>query len=483
MSAKLPFDILSLPDILVSASKQDKITPIHFVRTSLFDKWLVRQPEHIRNQVALQEWRASEGSFLAPLSQDGLTESVYIGMSDKAGLYTACAAAEKLPSGFYEIASGNFTAEEFENICTGWLIACYQFDHYKTSDKKFPRLVWPKKINKKRVEAIARAIYVARHLINLPANILGPSELAHAVATIAEEFDAMFRIVKDKDLLDENLPLIHAVGDGSERRPCLAELAWGNPKHPKVTLVGKGICFDTGGNDIKPSAGMLLMKKDMGGAAMALATAQIIMELELPVYLRVLIPCAENSVSGRSFRPGDILASRSGKTIEVGNTDAEGRLVLADCLTMACEESPDLLVDFATLTGAAHYAVGFDMGTVYSNDDKLGYDVQKLSLQLEDPLWNMPLWQDYKKDITSPIADLSNTGGSNPAGSITAALFLQHFVDPSITWVHIDERAWQSSPKPGRPQGGKDMGIRTIYTLIEQKFAKPKAKKKKSAAK
>ncbi|HRK97227.1 MAG TPA: leucyl aminopeptidase family protein [Alphaproteobacteria bacterium] len=472
------FDFLALPDALIQKSKDLKTVPLHFVKTNQFEKWVSKQNDPLKNQFAHSNWTAKDSTFIQTLSAEGHINAIYIGYEGQIGIYTICAAAEKIPHGQYEIERNNLKDEELENACIGWLLSCYQFSHYKKLTTKISELVLPSKININRIESTARASYLVRNLINLPPNALGPRTLAETVATVAKNFDAMFRIVEDKELLEENLPLIYAVGDGSERRPCLAEMAWGNPKHPKVTLVGKGVCFDTGGYDIKPSAGMLLMKKDMGGAAMALATALMIMSAKLPVYLRLLIPCVENSVSGRAYRPSDILTSRSGTTVEIGNTDAEGRLVLADCLTMACEESPDLLIDFATLTGAAHYAVGYDMGVVYSNDEKLGHDIQKLSMQLNDPLWNLPLWKDYKKDILSPIADINNAGSGNPAGSITAALFLQHFVTPETTWVHIDERAWQNTAQPGKSQGGKEMGIRTITALIEQKFAKAKPKKK-----
>lgn len=469
------FDFLELPDILVTKDKHTT-KRIQFIKTGQFEKWHSRQTPFIVNQVNQQKWAAKDGAYLSLFNEDGEQDTILIGYETSIDIFTICAAAEKCQDHLYEIDPTGLKPEELENACIGWILAHYSFDLYKKTHKNLPRLVMPAKLNKTRIDATARAAYLVRNLINLPPNALGPKTLANAVVTLGQNFDAMFRIIEDEDLLKENFPLIYAVGNGSDRRPCLAEFAWGNPKHPKVTLVGKGICFDTGGNDIKPSSGMLLMKKDMGGAAMAMATALMVMSMNLPVYLRVIVPCAENSVSGKAYRPSDVLTSRSGQTVEIGNTDAEGRLVLADCLTMACEEKPDLLIDFATLTGAAYYAVGFDIGAIYSNDAKLGQDIQKISLKIGDPLWNMPLWRGYKKDILSPIADINNSGAGNPAGSITAALFLEHFVDPEITWVHIDERAWQNSALPGRSQGGKEMGVRTIYTLIEEKFGKKKKK-------
>jgi len=481
MTAHTEFDFLALPDILQTAplNKTDRVIPIHFIKTAQFEKFTQKLSPFYQNQIKANKWSAEDSTFTKTVSEDGECDAVYVGVEKSIGIFTICAAAEKLPPQQYVLEASTFKPEELENACIGWLLSSYKFDHFKKNNKSAPTLIIPKKLDTTRIESTARAAYLVRNLINLPPNALGPKTLANCVVTLAENFDAMYRITEDKELLEENLPLIYAVGDGSDRRPCLAELAWGNPNHPHVTLVGKGVCFDTGGYDIKPSAGMLLMKKDMGGAAMAMATALMIMSAKLPIYLRLFVPCVENSVSGHAYRPSDILTSRSGQTVEIGNTDAEGRLVLADCLTMACEESPDLLIDFATLTGAAHYAVGYDMGIVYSNNEKLGHDIQKLSLQLDDPLWNLPLWRNYKKDILSPIADINNAGSGNPAGSITAALFLEHFVSPETTWVHIDERAWQNSPQPGRSQGGREMGVRTIFTLIEQRYAKKKATKKK----
>lgn len=473
------FDFLALPSVVIPKTKGLKAIPVTMVKTAQFEKIFDKLSAFQQNQIKHHGWKAADQSFISLIDQDGQLEQVLIGYKDKIGLYTICAAAEKLPEATYTLDEDHLKDDELEQLAIGWYLAAYSFDHYKKTNKTFPTLALSNAADRTRIEAYARAAYLVRNLINLPPNALGPQTLANAVVALGRNFDALIRLTSDEELLTENLPLIYAVGNGSERRPCLAEIAWGNPKHPKVTLVGKGICFDTGGYDIKPSAGMLLMKKDMGGAAMVMATALMIMSLKLPVYLRVFVPCAENSVSGKAYRPSDILTSRSGTTVEIGNTDAEGRLVLADCLTLACEEHPDMLIDIATLTGAAHYAVGYDMGIVYSNDEKLGHDIQKLSMQLDDPLWNLPLWQPYKKDILTPIADLNNSGSGNPAGSITAALFLQHFVSPETTWVHIDERAWQNSSQPGRSVGGREMGVRTLTALIEQRYSV----KKKTAAK
>lgn len=478
------YDVPVLPEVLASATKKDLPLFIYAVKSAKFQAWLVKQADFIKTQVAASGWKAQDSSVFAPIGPDGKIHAAYIGYDTLITPYTSSAAAEKLPKGLYKLESASLKKEELENFCLGWYLAAYKFDLFKKSSENTAVLVWPEGVDRKRVTAQAEALFLQKNLINLPANILGPSELAHVVENLAEKHEAIFRIIEDKDLLRHNLPLVYAVGDSSDRRPCFAELAWGNPKHPKVSLVGKGVCFDTGGNDIKPSANMLLMKKDMAGAAGVLAMAHMVMSLDLPVYLRVFIPCVENSVSGRAFRPGDILTSRLGKTVEIGNTDAEGRLILADALAMACEEEPDLLVDLASLTGAAHYAVGHEMAPVYSNDEKLAEETAKLSHMIHDPLWHLPLWKDYRADILSPNADLNNAAAGNPAGSITAALFLNEFVTEGTDWIHIDAYSWQNAPKPGKPRGGRDMGVRTIFALIEKKFGVKKtgSTPKKSAS-
>lgn len=376
----------------------------------------------------------------------------------------------------YYIAEANLDVADLEKLCTGWALAAYQFDAYKNKAQKFPNLVYPKNVDKEIIAASVRAISLIRNLINMPPNALGPAELIAAARQWAKDKQANIKVTEDRKLLSANFPLIYAVGDSSERRPGLIDITIGDPKHPKVTIIGKGVCFDTGGYDIKPSSAMLLMKKDMGGAAMALGLAEMVVSHNLPIRLRVLIPAVENSISGKAFRPGDIFPSRKGLTVEIGNTDAEGRLVMAECLTLACEENPDLLIDFSTLTGAARSALGFDIPAMYSNNDQIAAELQKLSFAVEDPLWQMPLWAPYKNDILSPNADLNNAG-NNPAGSITAALFLQSFVEADIDWIHIDHYAWEANGKPGRPRGGADTGMRAVFELLKTRYQTRKSKK------
>ncbi len=311
---------------------------------------------------------------------------------------------------------------------------------------------------------------LVRDLVNTPTEHMGPSELADAVMLEADRFGAEVVCVAGDELLTENFPAIHAVGRASHRKPRLLELNWGNEDAPVLALVGKGVCFDTGGLDLKPAAGMLLMKKDMGGAAHALALARLVMENNLPVRLKLLIPAVENAVAGNAYRPGDVIPSRKGLSIEIGNTDAEGRVVLSDALAYACESLPDLVIDFATLTGAARIALGADLPPLFSNRDEVAEGIQQAGDESEDPLWTMPLYQPYRKLIESPIADINNAGKSSFGGCITAALFLEHFVDPAISWVHIDTFAWNQSDRPGRPQGGEALGLRAVFRYLQTRY-------------
>lgn len=467
--SKQQFDLLSLPDVMIKGTAKTKSLPIHFIKSENFAAWIKKQSVPTQNQLDAQHFTAKPNQTGLSYDSHGKIDAVFIGYAGEIGLYTVCPAIDKIGAGTFHIANTDLTENELNHIVTGWLLTCYRFTAFKSFSTDFPTLVIPKDADDLRAKSMAQAIYLVRNLVNLPPNALGPQALADAVLMIAKTFSAKSRVIEDTELLTENFPLVYAVGDGSERRPRLVDFTWGKAKDPKVTLVGKGVCFDTGGYNLKPSAGMELQKKDMGGSAMALGIAYMIMNLGLPVRLRVIIPIVENSVSGHAYRPSDILHSRKGLTVEIGNTDAEGRLILADGLTLASEENPDLLIDFSTLTGAARVALGYDVVAMYSNNDDLAQDLQKLSMEIGDPMWQMPLWAGYKNDITSSSADLSNNS-SNPAGSITAALFLQHFVGEGIDWIHLDHYAWEQSGKPGRPRGGADTGLRAILALIEKKY-------------
>lgn len=354
----------------------------------------------------------------------------------------------------------------------GWALGHYGFSRYKTARASTARLVVPSCVAVESVRALACAVTLVRDLVNTPANDLGPADLALAVRALGERHGARVREIADKDLLAANLPLIHAVGSAAaaDRAPRLVDLVWGDPDHPKVTLVGKGVTFDTGGLDIKPSSGMLLMKKDMGGAANALALAGLIMEAGLPVRLRLLVPTVENAIAGCAMRPGDVLRSRAGLSVEIGNTDAEGRLILADALALAAEENPALLVDLATLTGAARVALGPDLPPFYTHDERLAADLARHAERVCDPLWRLPLWAPYEAMLDSKIADINNAGQGGFAGSITAALFLDRFVPKTISWLHADIYAWNAASRPGRPEGGEAQAIRALFSLICERY-------------
>lgn len=361
---------------------------------------------------------------------------------------------------------------DLKNAVMGWGLAGYKFDRYKTTKKTEPkRLLWPDD-DLIDVDQSLSAIHMVRDLINTTARDLGPEQLAVAATELCHRHKAKCNILVGDQLLQNNYPAIHVVGDGANRAPRLIEMMWGNEKNPKLTLVGKGVCFDTGGLDLKSAAHMRLMKKDMGGAAHVLGLASMIMSAKLPVRLRVLIPAVENSVSANAYRPSDIIPSRKGLSIEVNNTDAEGRIVLADALAAASEDVPDLIIDFATLTGAARVALGTDLPALFSNNDTVQNDIVSDAKLIEDALWPLPLWAGYDGQVDGQIGDVDNAPEGGYAGAITAALFLKRFVEPTIDWVHIDVMAWNLKSMPGRPQGGEAMGMRGVFAYIKNRYVK-----------
>jgi leucyl aminopeptidase len=352
----------------------------------------------------------------------------------------------------------------------GWLLQGYAFARYRKAAPAAARLVFPDGVDGEDLILIATSVALARDLVNTPANDMGPAEIEVAIRALAAECGATATAIVGDELLARNFPMIHAVGRASPRAPRLIDLVWGDPAHPRITLVGKGVAFDTGGLDLKTSAGMLLMKKDMGGAAAAIAAARMIMLAKLPVRLRLLVPAVENAVSGSSFRPGDVLASRKGLSVEIGNTDAEGRLILADALALADEEAPELLIDYATLTGAARTALGPDLPPFYTHDEGLAAEIARQGEAVNDPVWRMPLWPNYERMLDSRIADLNHVSGSAFAGSVTAALFLNRFVEKTASYAHFDIYAWNPSSKPGRPEGGECQAARLTYALVRQLY-------------
>jgi leucyl aminopeptidase len=396
-----------------------------------------------------------------------------LGLGDGRDAFALAAAASSLPAGTYRLG-------EVPDFCGGaqaalaWLMGGYGFDRYKKKAARKTRLVTPPGVDGEEISRIAENLFFARDLINTPANDMGPAELEAAARALAKRHGAKIRIVSGAALA-KDYPLIAAVGAGSPRAPRLIELNWA-PSNKKsgalVTLVGKGVCFDSGGLDLKPSAAMLTMKKDMGGAACVLAVAGMVMGAKLDLHLRVLIAAVENSVSGTAMRPGDIFTSRKGLTVEIGNTDAEGRLVLADALADADDQKPELLIDIATLTGAARAATGMELPPFFTDDEKLAGDLVRLGTAVQDPLWRLPLWRGYEDTLSSRVADLNNNPAYNYAGAITAALFLNRFVGNTKSWVHLDIPAWIDRPKPGRPIGGEANAARALYALLKERYGR-----------
>ena len=422
-----------------------------------------------RNWTELHGFSAESGQYLVLPAPDGQIARVLFGLGSAERLndpFIFGKLARALPPGVYRIES-NMPNQRLAVL--GWLLEAYEFDRYKTSDGKIAQLVCPSGVDRSWALRSANAAWLVRDLVNTPSADMGPEELEAAARAVASVGKAKLRVVSGKTL-ERDFPMVHTVGKASARTPRLIDFTWGPARASKVTLVGKGVCFDTGGLDIKPSAGMLLMKKDMGGAASVLGLAQTIMTAKLPVRLRVIIPAVENAISGNAFRPGDILTSRKGLTVEIGNTDAEGRLILADALALADEESPDLLIDMATLTGAARVALGPDLPPFYTDDDEAAARLAIHAVAENDPLWRMPLWESYNSMIEPKIADISNSGESPFAGSMTAALFLKRFVEKARTYIHFDIFAWTPVAKAGRPKGGEAQGIRALFELIRERY-------------
>ena len=452
--------------------------PVIPLTEKTFEKWLKKQDSYAKKALEQASFAGKPLQNYILRDASGTIQAVLTGVHTPCKYYDFAHTAEHIRVGLdkkfltecsFSIAREHLSDEDLRRAHIGWGWVCYRFTAYKKDDKGLPQLTFGKGIDKNRIKALVESIYMTRNLINTPANHLGPVELEDAARFVAKKFKAEINVTVDKDLLKENLPMIYAVGDGSHRRPRLIDMSWGNKKHPKVTIVGKGVCFDTGGLDIKPPQFMLLMKKDMAGAAHALGIAWIVMALNLPIRLRILIPAVENSTSGMAFRPLDIIPSRKGLTVEIGDTDAEGRLIIGDCLTLACEEKPDLLIDFATLTGSARAALGFDIPALFSNNDKTAEDLKKISMDFEDPLWPLPIWEPYRKEMDSLVADINNVG-TGKAGAIHGALFLKEFITPQTEWVHLDMYAWEQYGRPGRPKGGADTGLRAVFAFIEKRY-------------
>ena len=464
---------MAQPDKLAAFDKKStSTTPLTLISSKGYAQWLSKQEQRVQNWLAVVGFLAEAGQSALIPSEDGKLAGVVAGIETKPDLWSIAGLPTHLPVGSYEIASKH-SKDELADFATGWALGTYRFDDYlSTKPRASATLVPPAGIDMKAVERCVEATFLVRNLINEPANVLGPAELVAITLRVARKYKASVNVISGEDLLAQNYPAIYEVGKGSERPPQLIDLTWGRKNAPKLTLVGKGVVFDTGGYDIKPSAGMLGMKKDMGGAAHALALAQMIMDRKLDVRLRLLIPAVENSISGHAFRPSDIIETRSGKTVEIGNTDAEGRVILADALYEAASEKPEWLIDFATLTGARNVALGTEVAVLFSNNDKLAKQLEEAASATHDPLWRLPLWQPYWRGMKSKIADMNNAGSGGNAGAITAALFLQQFVPDEQSWAHFDFNAANVSARPGRPEGGEAMALRACFAAIEKKFGK-----------
>lgn len=449
--------------------KDHSVISIHPILVGDLDRWVSQQSERLQKWVRASQFRAEPGQICLIPNQDGSLHSVLLALADENDFWAFGALPSKLPEGVFTIAETDFF-RKLDLASLAWGLGVYQFSQYKTEKQsRLAKLVLPESVDKDALEKLLSAIELTRDLINTPAEDMGPEALEKIAISIAKKYKATIKVIKGANLLTENYPAIHAVGRASAHEPRVIDLRWGKKKNaPKITLVGKGVCFDSGGLDIKTASGMLLMKKDMAGAAMMLSLAQLIMSHDLPVQLRLLIGAVENSVSANSYRPGDIIKTRSGKTVEITNTDAEGRMVLCDLLTEACSEKPDVVIDFATLTGAARVALGEDLSALYAQPQSFADDLLQASRDVHDPIWQMPLVPHYKEKLKSEMADMINAADSPYGGSITAALFLQSFVTPETKWAHVDVAAWNFKPRAGRPVGGDAFGVRAMFEYVEK---------------
>ena len=454
-----------MTSVLLTRTTKNSV-PLLLLTASDYGAWLKKQPKRDAHWLETQGFKAKAGCFCVLPDAHGKPERVVAGVSEPPSLWDIADFSTRLPEGTYRF-ENELPLAYGEWLALGWALGAHKFTRYKMAEAAKAKLVLPVGADGAKVTRYASALCLARNLITTPAEDMGPQELAQEVTEVGKKYGAKVTQIIGEDLLKKNYPAIHRVGRASSRPPRLVDLTWGDPQHPKITLVGKGVCFDTGGLTLKPLSGMYLMKKDMGGSACVLAIASMVMDAKLPVRLRVLIPAVENSVSGNAYRPSDVIQMRNGLTVEVGNTDAEGRLVLADALAEATQEKPDMLIDFATLTGAARGALGTDLPALFCNDDDMAEQILAAGNDMEDPLWRLPLHKPYAKMLESPIADLNSAPVSPYAGAITAALFLQRFVDDGLRWAHIDLMAWNLSSKPGRPEGGEAMAVRAIYRVIE----------------
>ena len=455
-------------DCFYQAATEDSIL-ITLITKAEFDDLANSSLDNTINWILSSSRTVKEGKhYLVPTAEGKLNQVVVI-VDANLSFWTIAGLPMSLPTGSYHL-SDSISVADRQKLTIGWGLGAYQFSNY-LKKKECARLLFANDIDQATALAVINSTYLVRDLINQPANEMMPINISQAAQQIAEKYNATFSETIGDDLLTHNYPLIHAVGRASVHEPRLIKMQWGNPEHPLLCIAGKGVCFDSGGLNIKPASGMRWMKKDMGGAAHALGLANYIMETNLPVHMQLAIPAVENAISGDAFRPGDVIVSRSGQSVEIDNTDAEGRLVLADALYELSEMKPDLLIDFATLTGAARVALGTEVGVFFSQDDKTSHGLYASASSVEDDIWRLPLHKGYKHQLKSHIADMVNCASSGYGGAITAALFLQSFVDNDNDWVHFDVMAYNMRSRAGRPKGGEAMGLRSVCQYLESRYS------------
>ena len=460
---------MSLPAGFARTADAPAPLPLHVVDRGGFAAWRDAQPPAVQAWLAAQRFDGSAGTAVSWANADGGLAGAAIGIGDPLDPFAYAHAPLALPGGDWQaVATRDEDAQRALQL--GWGLGCYRFDRYKANTRAPARLV-ADAFDAEALDLLAACVQV-RDLVNTPTEHMGPDELEAAARAMAARHGARLEVVAGDDLLARNYPAIHAVGRASHRAPRIIELGWGDPAHPHVALCGKGVCFDTGGLDLKAAAGMRNMKKDMGGAAHALALAQLVMARKLPVRLTLLVPAVENSIAGNAFRPGEVIRTRSGLSVEIDNTDAEGRLILCDALAYAVEKKPALILDFATLTGAARIALGPDLPALFSNDETLAAEYLAAGERSRDRLWRMPLWRPYLSYLKSNIADIANAGASRMGGSITAALYLERFVPETQAWAHVDVYAWNDSERPGKPAGGEAQSLRAAFSLLKARYAR-----------
>jgi leucyl aminopeptidase len=457
-----------------TTSTTEQVIPIIPIVNSEFLGWIEKQSVKLKTWIRINEFKAKSATFCFVPDKNGQLKQIFLGINNQNDFWAFGILPTKLSEGTYQI-QDDLTTKQLQNIAIAWGLGNYKFTVYKKSLASKAKLLISEMCDLQYIENVVSSISLVRDLINYPAEDMEPASLAKAVLSTAIEFNANVGQIIGDDLLKKGYAAIHIVGRASSHAPRLIDLKWGKEKDPKVTLVGKGVCFDSGGLDLKPRTAMEKMKSDMAGAAHALGLARMIMSANLPINLRVLIPAVENMPAGNSYKPGDIVKTYKGITVEVADTDAEGRLILADTLTVACEDNPELIINFATLTGAAHIAMGNEIAALFSNNDDVAREIIAMAEQENDPICRMPLYQPYRELLDSNIADISNVSNSRGGGAIIAALFLKEFINNEIPWVHFDFEAYNSIDKPGRPKGGEAQTLRALFQYLLKRFAESKS--------